>query len=608
MNRKFLNIPTRKLLAGMAALLICLAAVPFASAQYIADDGWKEFGKSYWPEGPVRGGIYKTAFVKYVGMLNPNHWPVNDFATLNNIYERQVLRDGQYQSSIPFLAESWQFITPVVVVSKLRQGVKFHDGSELTAHTVKYQIDWVLDRKNGCWTRSYLSLLKSVEVVDEYTLKCHLKKPWAVFASGVLAGFPGRPISARALKNDVKLRELSRIKGRIFRAQKKVAKAQKKVEKAPSSKKGKARKKLQSAQKKAAKLEKQLEKLKKTTAGTVSTDRHGVGTGPFMVEEGRPGNYLLLKRNPNWWFARHVGRPEMPYFDKMQVMVIPDPAIQLANLRAGRIHAMNINKSMVHMVKNECKFTIHSFPFNGMAGLRFNLAKGSTQDIRIRKAVSHAIDRKAIIAGTQFGMARIASAMFPEDHWCHNPDLEPVAYNPELSKKLLAEAGHPDGLTLKGFAVNHAEASNLSVAVRGMLKKVGINWKVDMLDTAAATSRMRNLEYELSVGGYNWIWDSDLMVTNLYHPDGGFNSGRSNNAEAIKLIEAGKIEVKDEKRQKIYQKLEEVLYNNYEDVWLYWQVIVVAYNKKVQGWNNDMFLKYREGYQFTHPLWFKNGK
>jgi len=79
----------------------------------------------------------------------------------------------------------------------------------------------------------------------------------------------------------------------------------------------------------------------------------------------------------------------------------------------------------------------------------------------VRKAISHALDRKALIHGTVFGLGRIASCMYPGDHWTHNPNLKPVSYDPELS----AEAGYPNGLTVKGYYGNYAIAMNIAEAI-----------------------------------------------------------------------------------------------------------------------------------------------
>jgi peptide/nickel transport system substrate-binding protein len=337
-------------------------------------------------------------------------------------------------------------------------------------------------------------------------------------------------------------------------------------------------------------------------------DSQPQGTGPYILEEASPGNFLKVKRNPNWWFAKASGNPDMPYFDGIHVSIIPDPAVRLANLRAGKIDVLTLDKSQYAGLKNDPNVTVYRLPGNHVNGLRFNTTKGVFQDIRLRQAVSHALDRKALIAGTQFGLARLASCMFPEDHWCHNPALKPVTYDPGMSKKLLAEAGHAGGLTIRGYYANTTMGQTIAEAVKNMLTKVGIDWQVDLLAPAALAARMQSADYDLAAGGWAYIYDPDLMPTGLYHPKGGFNFGRSKNDAAIALIEAGRSEVDYDKRQKIYWQLEKVLYDSYEDAWLWWEETVVAYRKNVMGWNMDGFLKYKEAWFWSHPLWFKDGK
>jgi len=140
------QINAKILMTVLMALVISLVWLPKASAQYISDDGWKEFGKSYWPTKPVRGGTFIRAHVKYVGLMNPNHWPINDFGTLTYLYERLVYRDGRARASMPFLVKSWRFLDPLSAETKLQQGVKFHDGSDFNAAAVKYQIEWIRDK------------------------------------------------------------------------------------------------------------------------------------------------------------------------------------------------------------------------------------------------------------------------------------------------------------------------------------------------------------------------------------------------------------------------------------------------------------------------------
>src|SRR5262249_44546647 len=213
--------------------------------------------------------------------------------------------------------------------------------------------------------------------------------------------------------------------------------------------------------------------------------------------------------------------------------------------------------------------------------------KSMFADIRLRKAVSHAIDRQALIAGTQFGLARLASCMYPNDHWCHNPNLKPVAFDPDLSKKLLAEAGHGGGLKIRGYYANTTMGQTIAEAVKGMLAKVGIEWQVDLLAPTALAARLQGLDYDLAQGSWVYIYDPHLMATGRYPPDGGFNLGRSKNEAAIAVIEAGRKEIDLEKRRAIYLQLEETLYNSYEDAWLWWEESATAYRKVVQGWDNE---------------------
>lgn len=337
-------------------------------------------------------------------------------------------------------------------------------------------------------------------------------------------------------------------------------------------------------------------------------DTQPFGTGPYMLEEASPGNFLKLKRNPNWWFAKASGHPDMPYFDGIHVSVIPDPAVRLANLRAGKIDTLALDKSQYAALRGDPTVNLYRYPGPHLSALRFNTTKGVFQDIRLRKAVSHAIDRKALVAGVLFGLGRVASCMYPDDHWCHNPELKPVAYDPELAKKLMAEAGYASGLTIKGYYSNAPLFQTLAEAIRSMLGKVGITWQVDLLPPAQLVSRGQSLDYDLGASGWTWIFDPDQIASGLYHPSGAFSFGRSNNPEAIALIEAGRREVDFEMRQQIYRKLEKVLYDGYEEAWLWWDETVTAYRKQVQGWHHEGFLKYRDAWFWSHPLWFKDGK
>jgi ABC-type transport system substrate-binding protein len=568
---------------------------------------WYEWGEKYWHTKPVRGGVFHRAAMRYVGMMNPNHWPVNDWNQVGLFYDAPLKTGVGNRASDLWLASSVKYLNPVTLEMKFRPGVTFHDGTTFNARTYKYQWEWTMDKKNRSFWRGMLMPLKSIEVKDEYTLIWHFKRPWAAFL-GKMSNTVGWALSEKALRGSTALREAKKIVKKAEKARKKAAKAEEKAKKA-TAEGGAAAKKAESKAKKARKkadaAEERAKKVMALAEGAKNFDTHPVGTGQWMLDEASPGNYLKVKRNPDWWFGKSVGRPDMPYFDGIRITVIPDPSIQLANLRAGKIDYLDINKTQYPMIKNDPNLNIHINPSSNVRGLFFMHAKGPCKDIRVRKAISHAIDRKALIAGTQFGLATMASCLFPDSHWAHNPDLKPVAYDPELSKQLLAEAGYGKGMKLKGMA--ETGDNTLVAAVKQMLVEVGIDWQVDILERTAWTARHQNLDYDLTLYR-TLVFDPDMLVNFLYYPGGNFNRGRSHNEKAIQLIEASGIEPDWKKRRGIYNKLLTALYDNYEDAWLWYDLSIVAYSKNVQGWNNDMYKKYRSLFSASHPLWFKDGK
>ena len=84
---------------------------------------WWKWDKSYYPTKPVRGGIFQSASTRYIGLMNPNHWPVNDWATLSSFYDRLIYPEGKHRPIVPWLAKSWEYENDLTILMKLREGV-----------------------------------------------------------------------------------------------------------------------------------------------------------------------------------------------------------------------------------------------------------------------------------------------------------------------------------------------------------------------------------------------------------------------------------------------------------------------------------------------------
>ena len=176
-----------------------------------------EWGAKYCPDKPVRGGYMRSASPLYIGLMNPNHFPVLDWVAMSYMYEKLIYLDSSQKPTTPWLAESWEYLDDVTVVMKLKKGVLFHDGSPFNAQGLKYQMDWIMDKDNAAWTRVWIEPLKSIEVMDEYTVKWHFKRPWGAFL-GTMASVPGFVISARALEKDSALTKVKRLEREIVSA------------------------------------------------------------------------------------------------------------------------------------------------------------------------------------------------------------------------------------------------------------------------------------------------------------------------------------------------------------------------------------------------------
>ncbi|HQI81878.1 MAG TPA: ABC transporter substrate-binding protein, partial [Deltaproteobacteria bacterium] len=156
-----------KMSLGVLCMLTAFVFVAQAAwSQETTRPGWMEWGPSYSPSKPVRGGVLRAASPVYVGLMNPHHFPVLDWITMSYVYEKLINLDGRHRPTVPWLAESWKFEDDLTVFMRLRKDVRFHDGTPFNAQALKYQMDWIMDRDNLAWTRAWIEPLQSVEVVD----------------------------------------------------------------------------------------------------------------------------------------------------------------------------------------------------------------------------------------------------------------------------------------------------------------------------------------------------------------------------------------------------------------------------------------------------------
>lgn len=169
-------------------------------------------------------------------------------------------------------------------------------------------------------------------------------------------------------------------------------------------------------------------------------DAGAVGTGPFVFQEWRPGESVTLKRNENYWGEK----ARMP---GVVIRFLADPAQRLTELQAGNVDfTINLAPDARETIENSGDLKLVDLePFN-IAYLSLDMTVKPLDDVRVRRAIAHAIDKQAILDAFYGGVGEVATTFLPPGLAEYRPDnIETYDYNPDRARELLAEAGYPDG-------------------------------------------------------------------------------------------------------------------------------------------------------------------
>jgi peptide/nickel transport system substrate-binding protein len=293
-----------------------------------------------------------------------------------------------------------------------------------------------------------------------------------------------------------------------------------------------------------------------------AAEKHGeqfkwnpVGTGPFYFERHSPREKIVLKAFDKY----HLGRPQI---DEVHWFDVPEDATKLIGLEKGTfdlLYPEAVTADFADQVKKMGAVIDRRGP-GGQERYYINITKPPFDDIRVRKAFMHAIDRNAIKETMYPGdLARVAPSVVPPGYFGHIPMKFPE-YNPELAKKLLAEAGHPNGFTVKPYFISKSFFyPKVTTLVQEQLKKVGIIMEVQVVEHATYHENIRkNLNPFVLYGGTR-ITDADPWLSLFFDskeiPDPGTGNKGTNfgHYRAIDdLLAAGRVERDVKKRAAIY--------------------------------------------------------
>jgi len=319
--------------------------------------------------------------------------------------------------------------------------------------------------------------------------------------------------------------------------------------------------------------------------GSADLTKAPVGTGPFSFIDYQRGELLDLKRNENYF----EGTPRL---SGVRFKVLPDETVRLLELKKGNIHLVSnpITPAVLPWLAKQENIEIRKKTGTNLSYIGFNMNDPVLADPKVRKAIAHAIDRDAVITHLLRGLGHKAESLLSPI----NPfftEILSLSYDPELSKKLLDEAGYsaPSNgearLTLTYKTSKNPTRKTIVEVFGEQLRKVGINleiksfeWGTFFADVKSGNFQMYSLTWVGTVDPdiYYYIFHSDSL------PPDGANRGRYVNPELDALLEAGRTETNFQKRKTIYDEVQRVIAHDLPYIHLWYGMNVAAINKNVK--------------------------
>jgi peptide/nickel transport system substrate-binding protein len=453
--------------------------------------------------------------------MNQQETPASNLAA--QIFDTLVERDQDLKIVPALAAEMPKNISPTVWEIKLRKGVKFHNGEDFTADSVKFSVERAKDpTMKGS---PNFKPIDRVEIVDPYTVRIHTLKPWPIFVTALTQ----RQISMYP----------------------------------PKEYAGK---------------------------DTAFVSRNPIGTGPYKFVRWAKDEEIVLEANTNYWRGA-------PKIKTVVFRPIPDDAVRVAALQHGEIDvAVNIPPHLANPIANHPKLFLSTAPSIRTIQLMFYTAQYDTQnklvgpyqgvsaDVRVRKAIALAIDADEIIKGVLDGKAQRVATMLPSMHFGFDPSLKPIKQDVAAAKKLLAEAGHPNGieLTFNAPQGRYVRDKEVAEAITGQLSRAGIK---TTLRTYEFVNYLNSMVY-VHKAGPMWLigWGQSTQdAEGIYVPL--FRSGNImsnyNNTDLDGMVDEAQAQMDPKKRLELYHRINKIFLDEMLAVPLYQQLDLYGASKRL---------------------------
>src|SRR5437667_8056544 len=430
-------------------------------------------------------------------MMNQSETPASNLG--RHIFDMLYERDPGLKVVPSLSTEMPKLVAPTTWEVKLRRGVKFHNGEDFDAESAKWSLERLAGGQGKLRGATFFAPIDRVEIVDPYTIRVHTKKPWPTFTK-VMTFVQGSmyPPTAYADKD------------------------------------------------------------------TAYISKNPIGTGPYKFVRWSKDEEIVLEANAMYFRGA-------PRIKTVVFRPIPDDAVRVAALQNGEVDiAVNIPPHLATIIANHPKTFLSTAPSIRTIQLMFYTHQydtqnklvgpyaGPTADKRVRQAIAYALDVDEIIKGVLDGKAMRMATMLTPMHFGFDPALKPIKQDVAKVKKLLTEAGYPNGLelTLNGPQGRYVRDKEVAEASAGQLTKAGIRTTVK---TFEFVNYLNNMTYKHK-GGPVWLigWGTPTIdAETVYNPlvRTGSQLGTYSNPDLDGLVDAAQKEMDEKKRLALYHQI-----------------------------------------------------
>jgi peptide/nickel transport system substrate-binding protein len=308
-----------------------------------------------------------------------------------------------------------------------------------------------------------------------------------------------------------------------------------------------------------------------------------VGAGPYKLTDFVPGSSVKLTR----WDGYKEAGASKGKAAAINVSIITDPSAQVAALTGGQAdYGYRLEPTVVASIKDQPNLKVSTEIGVSIADLNIDRSQGPLQNEKVRQAVSYAIDRKALAETGSDGLSDVGAVQpYPPGHPYHFDDMDDAyKYDPKKAKQLLAEAGYPNGLTLRGVSLDGSNFQDTGVIVSQQLAQVGIKVTFEAKALPGATkSFYTDHQYDIFSTGMNSGPDWMTIYRRLLTTTSSGNAGKAPIPDGDAAVEALNRATSDDELKDALRQANKVLQEQLPIVPLFYTPYVAAWSDRVTG-------------------------